>query len=197
MKNVGKIVIEGRQARGLSRLKFAILAGLTEPVIQGIETNLHKPQYLSLVKIALFLELDPSSLIEWNDVGKERQKFPLLILTAQAKKGMTNNALAKSVGVSQQTISFYHIGKTQPESLAVIQKIAEALDIDVEVLKSAWCWKKLDQASREYKDGLYCSRCHYVKDKNEFHNYGSGYFSTCKKCREESRQKKLAESTKN
>src|SRR5690349_17483617 len=99
MKDVGKIVIEGRQARGLARL--------TESVIQGIETNLHKPQHLSLVKIALFLELDPSSLIEWNGVSKERQKFPLLILTAQAKKGMTNNALAKAVGVSQQTISFY------------------------------------------------------------------------------------------
>lgn len=194
MKHVGKIVMEGRCSRGLSRLKFATLAGLTESVITRIESGESVPQHLTLAKIALFLNIDLASLIEWDNVSEERQKFPLMILTAQAKKEMTNSALARAIGVSQQTISFYHTGRTQPESISVIQKLSEALDIDFEKLKNAWCWKKLDQASREHDDGLYCSRCHKVKDKSEFHNYGAGHFSTCKKCREDARQRKLSES---
>lgn len=190
--------MEGRCSRGLSRLRFAVFCGLSESVVAGIESGMSEPQHLSLAKIAVFLNIDLASLIEWHGVSQERQKFPLLLLTAQAKKGLTNQQLAQAIGVSGQTISFYHAGRTQPEDVEVIQRLSEVLDIDFEELKAAWCWKKLNQASREQEDGkLYCSRCHAVKEKSEFHSYGAGYFSTCKKCREEVRQKKLSTSDKN
>jgi XRE family transcriptional regulator, master regulator for biofilm formation len=51
-------------------------------------------------------------------------------------KGISLNKLSKLSGVSKSYISFIERGKQTNPSISVIERIAEALDIDVDVLLS-------------------------------------------------------------
>ena len=191
MKTLGELIQERRQKDCLSRFRIARMSNVSEATIFCIEQTGKGKTALNIAKICNFLGVDPEPYLPWDFCEDERRrKFPTLILIAQAKKGLTNQEVAQLIGVSPMTISMYHSGRTQPESVRLIENLSNVLDIELEALKAAWCWKKLDHSSREMEDGLYCSRCHYVKDKSEFDHYGAGYFSTCKQCRRETREKK-------
>ena len=65
-----------------------------------------------------------------------KEKFGKLIKKLRGKKGLTLEQLAKKVGVSLVNISHIERGKSGA-SRKVIQKLAKALDYDVDILLAA------------------------------------------------------------
>jgi transcriptional regulator with XRE-family HTH domain len=51
-----------------------------------------------------------------------------LVKEKMREKGLTNEKLAEITGLSYATISYFHNGKTNPDTGTII-KIAEALDV--------------------------------------------------------------------
>ncbi|ABR31325.1 XRE family transcriptional regulator [Thermosipho melanesiensis] len=64
------------------------------------------------------------------------------------KKMLTQQQLAKLIGVTQRTISAYEIGQAKP-SLDVAIRLAKALGVSVEDVFEAWVEGKSSQSPSE------------------------------------------------
>lgn len=61
----------------------------------------------------------------------KKEKKPMLNLKImRIRRGMTQVELAQKVGISQNALSFYEVGRRSPR-MDVLYKLAEILDCDV------------------------------------------------------------------
>lgn len=63
----------------------------------------------------------------------EQEEFPNIIANLRKQAGMSQEELGKRLGVSQQTISAWEKGKTQPD-LAQLRRLASLFSVPVDVL---------------------------------------------------------------
>lgn len=61
---------------------------------------------------------------------KEGTEPMLNLKLMRIKKGLTQTELARQIGISQNSLSFYEIGKRSPRK-NVLVKLAEALDCEI------------------------------------------------------------------
>src|SRR5579862_3709392 len=91
-----------------------------------------------LHKLEAFLEkYGESELIPWEDLAKDRitkyKKYGLALRGARYREGLSQKALAKHTGISQENISKMENGR-RPIGKNVAKKLAKALHIDFELL---------------------------------------------------------------
>lgn len=189
--SIGNQIQNLRAERGWTRRDLSLISGLSQQVLYTVEHDKHHPNRITLVRLALAFSLPPDAFIQWHE-PEERRKFPLVLLVAQVKLGATTKEISEKTGISELVLSFYHRGRSQPDNLKTIVKLATALNIEVSDLVKAWDWGRLSQECRKTEDGkLFCCSCKIPKEPEAFHSLTasvSGKGPMCKECREKRRK---------
>ena len=135
MKNFGEKLKELREERNLSQKELGDkMGGITQQTIAQYEKKETVPKFETVSKIANALEINPNifysdfSQSVANDSGGIGEK----IKAVRLQKGVSQTALAKTLGVSTAMICQYEVGKRKPK-VETLSKIAGALGVDLKV----------------------------------------------------------------
>jgi len=134
---LGKFIHARREELNLSLASFAERLGISEKKAKIME--LRKQPILSfrfLPALAKALELENSKLSKFVKKGKSESALGQLVCNRRMELGMSTRELAKKLGISHQAVNHVELGKTKLNTGNMIERFAEALEIDIEMLKS-------------------------------------------------------------
>lgn len=127
-----------RLQAGLGRQPLSLAAKLASTAVRSIEVEQRVPSVETIEKLAAVLRVSPCFLafsaerpFEESALGRTAELSARLRL-ARKENGLSQNALAKSSGVSRTMIGYIESGDTTP-SLATVELLAAALRVSV-------CW---------------------------------------------------------
>lgn len=135
MKNFGEKLKELREERNLSQKELGEkMGGITQQTIAQYEKKETVPKLETVSKIADALEINPN--IFYSDfsqsVADDSGGIGEKIKAVRLQKGVSQTALAKTLGVSTAMICQYKVGKRKPK-VETLSKIAGALGVDLKV----------------------------------------------------------------
>lgn len=135
MKNFGEKLKELREERNLSQKELGEkMGGITQQTIAQYEKKETVPKLETVSKIADALEINPN--IFYSDfsqsVADDSGGIGEKIKAVRLQKGVSQTALAKTLGVSTAMIFQYEVGKRKPK-VETLSKIAGALGVDLKV----------------------------------------------------------------
>ena len=95
---------------------------------------------------------------------KEQFDLKLILLAAREKKGISQRKLARKIGVHHSTINDIENGKIKKVDVEILRKVAEELDISLELLLKAAGYNQVVSMFREHDSSLNKKSTRDLKD---------------------------------
>lgn len=156
---------------------LAEAVGMSEATITHYVKGKYTPSQKNLAKIAKCLNVTPQAFYgtveEYTPyLNSSETRFAMRLTSLLKEKNVTQEQLAKAVGVSRQTVSYYANGKQLPMT-DVMVKIAKFFDTSVE----SFLEDPSKQMDKPFDMKLYVTRMPENKYECKFHKWGMSYTS--------------------
>lgn len=149
---LGKLIRARRQELNITIEAFAKKMGITCQQANYLETKKSPGIRYGLVKpLASALELEPSALAEFFGIARKptNSKLGRLIRARRKELIMSLNQLANELNVSRQLVNQIEFGQCRlSESDEMIERLAQALQLDVNELRAVRPMRRLKQNTR-------------------------------------------------
>lgn len=126
-----------RNARGQSQDELARLAGCHRSLVSQVERAVRNLSVDTLDRFATAMGVDAISLFYDREVQRNpldsttlRERVSLNVLALRSRRGLSQDALSRSAGLSSNYVSSLEVHKPNVD-LAHLGKLAQALDIPV------------------------------------------------------------------
>jgi transcriptional regulator with XRE-family HTH domain len=147
-RGFGERLREAIQKAGLTQRRVSQILGISKNTMTNYVRGITEPKGETLVKLASLLNVDPEWLVTGNESVPRNEFFGIRLKEAIIKAGFTQKRLAELLGISQDTMTNYVKGATQPKGETLV-KLASLLNVDPE-----WLVTGVEPAGRKTEAGF-------------------------------------------
>lgn len=130
------VLKELRSKIGISQIELAKSIGVSNGNVGDWERGRSKPGYDAIIALSRFFGISSDSLLELSNLDdyiSEVDTFPSILKNLRAQKNITQEMLAKEIGVSQGNIASWETGITKP-GYDALRKLSRYFNISADTL---------------------------------------------------------------
>jgi transcriptional regulator with XRE-family HTH domain len=133
MYEVGKQIRQLRESKGLTLRELGKLTHLSHSFIGDIESGRSSPSLNTLQSFSRVFGVSVPDLLQGELPSPKQTRLPMRLKELRNARGLSQEDLAISLNLIQQTVGNYETGRTEP-NLNTLAKIADFFNVSVDYL---------------------------------------------------------------